>query len=435
MTARHGHRQFVVAAAAVLIAAATYVGSSAAAAPVDGDGTASGAPDAATDDAASSGVRGPQRGPAQFATGDAAYFTIPDPIPAGPHGELLRYQIVGGGPDTGEPTRYRIMYLSETVEGAPTVVTGLASIDTSMPAPAEGRPLLLHGHGTTGLADQCAPSRAVDTERDFYATDFFGIEHAASLGFAVVSTDYEGIGGPGTHPYLVGVSEGRSMLDAGLAARQLPGSEAGSTAGLVGFSQGGHAALFAAQLAPEWAPQLSMLGVVLGAPATEISTLARSGAERPENGALTVSILAGLAATYPEARTQLPDVLTPTGIELLDLLGEHCFDESVPSMPSPPFVAADPTADEPFASLLAVNNTGHAAVAAPMLVFHGDSDRSIPLTHSEAMTARLCAAGQLLERRVLRGGGHRDSADAAYQDGVSWLRALADHTVAPISTC
>jgi fermentation-respiration switch protein FrsA (DUF1100 family) len=433
VTVRHGHRRVVVASVVALIAAATYVGEAVSAASADG--TASGEPGAIADDAASGGVRSMGRGPAQFAAGDAAYFTIPDPIPDGAHGELLRYQIVGGAPDAGEPTTYRIMYLSETVDGAPTVVTGLAVVDTSTQAPADGRPLLLHGHGTTGLADQCAPSRAVDAERDFYATDFLGIEHAASLGFAVVSTDYEGLGGPGTHPYLVGVSEGRSMLDAGLAARQLPDIDAASTAGLVGFSQGGHAALFAAQLAPDWAPQLSMFGVVLGAPATEISTLARSGAERSEEGALTVSILAGLAATYPEARARLSEVLTPAGIELLDLLGEHCFDESVPSMPSAPFVAADPTAVEPFASLLALNNTGHAAVAAPMLVFHGDDDRSVPFTHSEAMTARLCAAGQLLERRVLSGGGHVDSADAAYHDGVSWLVGLADHTIAPISTC
>jgi pimeloyl-ACP methyl ester carboxylesterase len=434
VTVRHGHRRVVVASVVALIAAATYVGEAGSAASADADGTASGAPGAIADDAASGGVGSMRRGPAQFAAGDAAYMTIPDPIPDGAHGELLRYQIVGGGPDAGEPTTYRIMYLSETVEGAPTIVTGLAVVDTSTQALAEGRPLLLHGHGTTGLADQCAPSRAVDAERDFYATDFLGIQHAASLGFAVVSTDYEGLGGPGTHPYLVGVSEGRSILDAGLAARQLPGIDAARTAGLVGFSQGGHAALFAAQLAPEWTPELSMLGVVLGAPATEISTPARSGAERSEVGALTVSILAGLTAVYPEARARISDVLTPAGIELLDLLSEHCFDESVPSMPSPPFVAADPTTVEPFASLLALNNTGHAAVAAPMLVFHGDDDRSVPFIHSEAMTARLCAAGQLLERRVLTGGGHVDSANATYHDGVLWLRGLADHTVTPSST-
>jgi hypothetical protein len=178
-----------------------------------------------------------------------------------------------------------------------------------------------------------------------------------------------------------------------------------------------------------------MLGVVLGAPATEVSTLARSGADSAALGPLTVSILAGLTAVYPQARSRLSDVLTPAGIDLLDLLSEHCFDESVASMPSPPFVAADPTSVEPFASLLASNNTGHAAVAAPMLVFHGDDDRNVPLAHSDAMTARLCAAGQMLERRVLTGGAHVDSADAAYDEGVMWLRGLADHTTAPSSSC
>lgn len=415
MTARHGPL-FVVVSAAAVIAPATLVGTTAHAAPADGFPS----------------VAAPQL----FAPGDVDFFTIPEPIPAGQHGELLRYQMVSAGDAAiGEPTTFRMMYLSETVGGAPTVVTGLSAVDPTTPAAPGGRPVLLHGHGTTGLADACAPSRAVDAERDFYATDFLGIEHAATAGFAVVSTDYEGLGGPGTHPYLVGVSEGRSMLDAALAARQLPELEAGPTTGLVGFSQGGHAALFAAQLAADWAPELSVIGVVLGAPATEISTLARSGAERAEYGALTVSILAGLTAADAEARARLSDVLTPAGIELAELLGQHCFDESVPSMPSPPFVAADPTAVEPFASLLAVNNTGHVAVGAPMLLFHGDDDSSIPFSHSEAMMQRLCAAGQVLERRVLWGGGHVDSADAAYQDGVAWLTGLADHTIDPISTC
>jgi acetyl esterase/lipase len=428
VTDRRGHRRVVVACVAAMLAAvAIPTGGGVFGAPVDDDG--------ATSNDMPRGAQVAEARPSQFAPGDPGFFAVPDPIPAGQHGELLRYQVIAGRQDSGGPTTYRIMYLSEAIDGAPTVVTGLVAVDDTTPVPASGRPLLLHGHGTTGLADRCAPSRAVDGDHDFYATDFLGIEHAAALGFVVVSTDYEGLGGPGTHPYLVGTSEGRSMLDAGRAARRLLGRDAGSLAGLVGFSQGGHAALFAAQLAREWAPELSVLGVVLGAPATEVSTLASSGAGSPSLGALTVSILAGLAAVYPEARARLSDVLTPAGIDLLDLLSEHCFDESVASMPSPPFVAADPTSVEPFASLLASNDTGHVAVASPMLVFHGDEDRNVPLTHSDAMTARLCAAGQVLERRVLRGGAHVDSAEAAYGDGVMWLRALAEHTTTPSSSC
>ena len=70
-----------------------------------------------------------------------------------------------------------------------------------------------------------------------------------NAGYLVAFSDYEGLGTPGRHPYLVGESEGRSVLDAAKAAAQLPGADAGDQLAIWGHSQGGHAALWAAQLA------------------------------------------------------------------------------------------------------------------------------------------------------------------------------------------
>ena len=78
---------------------------------------------------------------------------MPDPIPAGEHGDLVRWQVV----ESSFTHRYRIMYLSETVSGAPTVVTALVEAPEDI-APFGGWKLLLYGHGTTGLADICSPS-------------------------------------------------------------------------------------------------------------------------------------------------------------------------------------------------------------------------------------------------------------------------------------
>jgi hypothetical protein len=86
--------------------------------------------------------------PEEFAPGDAAFFELPFPMPAGAHGDLIRWQPV----DTSFHLTYRIMYLSETVSGAPTVVTGLVSAPDDA-APFGGSPLLFHGHGGLGLAD------------------------------------------------------------------------------------------------------------------------------------------------------------------------------------------------------------------------------------------------------------------------------------------
>lgn len=373
----------------------------------------------------------PTPGPQEFDLDDPAFFEAPNPIPTGDHGDLVRFQPI----DTAFTESWRIMYLSTTVAGAPTVVTGLVSASQDRP-PFGGFPVLLHGHGTIGMADHCAPSRHFEAAGDStsYSHDFEAVENATNTGWVVVSSDLEGLGGPGRHPYLVGVSEARSMLDAGLAARQIPGLYAGATTAIVGFSQGGHGALFASHLAPEWTPQQPIAGTVLAAPASDPGQFASAGANDPAAAPLTVSIVAGLAASYPEAEAALPSVLTPAGVELASLMDQHCFDETV-AMPQGSLVAADPTAVEPFASLLAANTAGMTASPSPVLIFHGDGDLNVPFAMSDALLARLCAAGQVVERRVLPGGIHGSSAAAAYNDGTTWLTGLAAGTATPISSC
>src|SRR3990170_4911878 len=97
-------------------------------------------------------------GPQEYATDDATFFDAPNPLPAGDHGDLVRFQVAEDG---AGGRRYRIMYLSETVGGTPAVITGLVDVPGVMP-PLGGFPLILDGHGTTGMADRCAPSRMLD---------------------------------------------------------------------------------------------------------------------------------------------------------------------------------------------------------------------------------------------------------------------------------
>jgi acetyl esterase/lipase len=369
-------------------------------------------------------------GPVEFAPGDRAFYTAPNPIPAGEHGDLVRWQVI----ESSFTHRYRIMYLSETVAGAPTVVTALVEAPEDI-APFGGWKLLLHGHGTTGLADICAPSVVIDDDAAVgdYAAEFESIGNATNEGWVVVSTDYEGLGGPGSHPMLVGVSEGRSVLDAGRAARQIPGLYVGEPTAIAGFSQGGHAALWATQLAPEWTPEQTIVGTVVGSPASDPAALASWAASQPQLSALSVGLVAGLATTHPEALAALDQVLTPSGIELVQQWDNNCFDATLQL--AGPFVAADPAAVEPFASLLAANTAGTTASAAPLLIFHGDADERIPLAHNDALLARLCAAGQVVERRVLPGGVHVAASASVQRDGVPWLTGLADGTTTPISSC
>jgi predicted esterase len=371
----------------------------------------------------------PSAGPVEYAPGDTAFYDVPDPIPAGEHGDLVRWQVV----EASFTHRYRIMYLSETVAGTPTLVTALVEAPDDI-APFGGWKLLLYGHGSTGLADVCSPSMAVDglVEGDF-AGEFESIGNATNEAWVVAATDYEGLGGPGSHPLLVGISEGRSMLDAGRAARQIPGLYVGDTTAVSGFSQGGHAALWATQLAAEWTPEQAIVGTVVGSAATEVPALASWAASQPQLSALTVGIVAGLATVHPEALAAIGQVLTPAGIDLVAQWDAHCFNEELGLQG--PFVSADPAGVEPFATLMAANTAGTVATPTPLLIFHSDADERVPIAQNDALLARLCAAGQVVERRVVTGSPHAVGSANVQRDGVPWLTGLAAGTTTPISSC
>ncbi|WDE16984.1 lipase family protein [Acinetobacter schindleri] len=140
--------------------------------------------------------------------------------------------------------------------------------------PAKGWPIVAWAHGTTGVADQCAPSR---NELNPDIKDM--IARFLQAGYMVVAPDYEGLGEPsGTelHPFLNLKSEAYSITDAVVAAKKYLGSEASNQWMAVGHSQGGQAALGAAQYAAR-ASQMTYKGTVALAPASNFSLILAGG--------------------------------------------------------------------------------------------------------------------------------------------------------------
>lgn len=168
-------------------------------------------------------------------------------------------------------------------------------------------------HGTIGSADDCAPSR--DTVS---AAAHVWNEHPHELlnqflkkGWAVVMTDYEGLGTYGRHPYLLGESEARGILDIVRAARRLH-PEISARLAIVGHSQGGQAALFGAHFAPKWTPELDLRCVAALAPASHSKELffgVRTIDKAQPGFAFTALFLTGAIAGDPSI--QASEVLTP----------------------------------------------------------------------------------------------------------------------------
>src|ERR1700760_2363742 len=160
----------------------------------------------------------------------AFYDATAAEIAAGPPGSVIRSEPMDGAPAFG--IARRVLYRSTSPEGKPIAVSGVI-VTPPGDAPAGGWPIVAWAHPTTGIVPRCAPSLAI-----FLFQQIAGSRPLIEQGFAIAATDYPGLGTPGPHPYLVGVSEARAVIDSVRAARAFPGVT-GKRFAVWGHSQGG----------------------------------------------------------------------------------------------------------------------------------------------------------------------------------------------------
>jgi alpha-beta hydrolase superfamily lysophospholipase len=273
-------------------------------------------------------------------------------------------------------------------------------------------------HGTTGIADVCAPS--LDASRVAPLANPLLAE-----GYVVVASDYEGLGTPGRHPYIVGESEGRGVLDIVRAARQMPEVEAGERYLIWGHSQGGHAALYAGHVAEEWAPELDLVGVVAGAPPSQLQLLNAALQASPFRHYIGM-VAAGFNAAYGDGGAPLDDVLTPAGLEWLDQVDELCsadLGRASIDLDFSTIQKADPATVPAWDALLEENDPGRftTPIPAPLLVIHGGSDEQIPTASSGLLFTQLCAIDQVAQRWVYPEQTHAGVVVASLGDMVTWI--------------
>lgn len=325
---------------------------------------------------------------------------------------------------------WRILYTSTDFRDSSRRVTvsGLVYVPAGK-APRGGWPVIGWAHGTTGIADVCAPSFTGPSARDRAY-----LEAWLARGYAVVASDYAGLGTPGVHPYLQYRSEGLSILDAlSAATRGLPGLSARRIV-VVGQSQGSQAALSAAQLAPVHAPALGLRGVVAtGLIAQEDEpvpdnpeALYADRADPANTGYEAVWLLGTARSIAPDAI--LPEALvSPAGLPVLKLATTACFRDlgrraEALHVPVAAFyrgairdleLRVKPTTDYPAPRL-----------AVPVFVGTGLKDSAAPATHQRAYVAALCRAGTRVVWRGYAGEDHGSAVMASLPDSAPFVAAL-----------
>lgn len=355
-----------------------------------------------------------------------AFYTPPAALPKGAHGAPIWQRKL-----TGEPvlksakSNTLLLYSSKAVDGKKIAVSGTVAVPKGK-APKGGWPVITWAHGTVGIADACAPS-IIGTQQNY---DSPLLNRWLKAGYAVVRTDYEGLGTPGEHPYLIGVSEGRSTLDMVRAARKLD-SSLGKNIVIAGHSQGGHAALWAASLAKKWTPDLRLRGTVAFAPASHIGeqgALLRALTSPSGISGLASMIVRGVDIANPSLG--IAGLLSPEATALYPQLDQKCLDglsaaDSFGGVAPANLFRADAPLDPVIAALNA-NDPETLKIAGPVLIEQGKADTTVFPNFTDQLSAALEGRGVKVTYKTFAGVDHRGAVGdkPPANDATKWIEKL-----------
>ncbi|MEV6319963.1 lipase family protein [Nocardia sp. NPDC051787] len=324
----------------------------------------------------------------------------------------------------GTGTARRVTYWTRTSHDRPALSTGAVFIPTGT-APSGGWPVLSWEHGTVGLGDECAPSAAGRSKRDL---DY--LAHWMRQGYAVVATDYIGLGTPGPHAYLDGRAEARAAIDMVRAARSVDDSLSSKWVA-IGQSQGGGAALFTASLATKYAPELDYRGAVATGPAATVvdaAALLGPGAPALENPHLTAYIayvMNGLKAARPDF--DMDSYLSPLGKQLATAAETLCFQPLAERAQGVPVggMFSRPLSDGDFVAtarpVMDVPLTGYDR---PLFIGQGTNDTDVPAPLTAKLVSDLELHGVRPEVHVYPGKDHSATMATSLPDSTPFVARL-----------
>ncbi|MEW9527812.1 lipase family protein [Microbispora sp. NPDC049125] len=314
---------------------------------------------------------------------------------------------------------WHLRYRSTSATGEPDVVSGTLLVPKTS-YPLGRRPIAGYAVGTHGLGDRCAPSASMaqGTEAELALVSLMLLK-----GWAVAVTDYEGLGTPGDHTYMAGISQGHAVLDSVRAAARVPGAGLSPDAPVVvmGYSQGGSSAAWAAQLQPSYAPELRLRGVAAGGVPADLQAVA-DNLEGTGDFGLAAAAGIGLDAAYPEL--SLESYLTPEGAALFDAARGDCVADLRARFAGhrlSDFTTADVMHRPDWQARLEENRLGGSAPRVPLFLYHATGDEIIPYGVGRTLRDAYCARGVKVLWTGVPAGSHVLGAVEGGPLAVAWL--------------
>ena len=312
------------------------------------------------------------------------FYLAPEVLPAQP-GVLIRKQSISTVIDA---RAWRVLYTTTDAAGQVTTASALFCLPKNQ---EDSYNLLVYCHQATGIERRCAPS-----VHDKPALALAGLRQAMQKGWAYLAPDYPGLGAEGIHPFLIGEPTATSVLDAIRAIQTTTVAQINNKTVIWGYSQGGHAAAWAAGVQPSYAPELALDGIILGSPALDPAELFQASEDSPISrviwalSAVAWSRLTGIS---------LQGAIKPESLAAVRETAKHCFigAEAIVGLAATDAMGGkphliNPLHVEPFATMLH-ENRAPTKLSLPVLVVQGGKDITVPPAQSKLMIAEMQSYG------------------------------------------
>lgn len=352
--------------------------------------------------------------PLEYVARDS-FYDPPSEIPR--PGTLLRSEPLSDRQIPEGALAWRILYATTFGNGSP--ATAVATVLAPRKSSTGARPVVMTFHGTIGLAQSCMPSLLTQP----YSLTVPVWRQTLDAGWVIISTDYSTAGrADSPHEYLIGEGEARAGFDSVRAAHQIKELTVDRERTVVwGYSQGGHAALWAGTVGPRYAPDVRLLGVVAVAPVTDerkSMKLWNTTDVAQDNWWLAFAY----SSFYPDVN--LEELFDSRALESIRRMAKLCVLDPAPFAEEfAKFGGSPPLADLTKGALgkRMDENIPNAAIPSPLLVAQGLSDEVIGPSVTDGYVQGRCAAGQSLDYWILPGATHALSS-TLYPPLMEWTR-------------
>lgn len=347
------------------------------------------------------------------------FYSTPAPLPDGNPGELIRAEQSYDYNLSYEVSTFRMLYHSLSPQGEDVAVSGVVIVPHGAP-PEGGWPIVAWAHDFKGSARQCAPSLRKNLNEGPILSMYTG------LGYAVVASDYAGLGTSFPHAALDLQSNARDVIYSVRAARAaIP--ELGTRWVAAGYSEG---ALVAAGLAEAESEigDLNYLGAVAISGVAEPEELFAHLALGPEHSML-VFLAQGIKTVYPEFRVE--GMLTEKGMRLYQYTSDSCQARLGPEAAGQEMLKAGWENNTYVKKFFARNSLGRQPARGPLLVIHGETDAQVPLALAADTVARLCEQKDRVLFVKYSSPNESSVLGNSVSEQVSWIRARFSGLPAP----